>query len=212
MSQAEFHRRYEACRTGEKWELVEGTVYLVSPLRLPHGLHHLELSGLFFLYKAATPGVQAADNTTVILSEHSEPQPDLFLRVAPEAGGRSRNNAESYVVGPPELVVEVAHASRAIDLHAKRRIYQKAGVLEYLVLVIDEGRLVWIDMPQDVERPLDADGLFRSGVFPGLWIDPAAVIACDTNRSIAALQRGLASPEHQAFAAELARKLQQSAG
>jgi hypothetical protein len=50
----------------------------------------------------------------------------------------------------------------------------------------------------------DPDGVFRSRVFPGLWLDPAAVSAGDLDALITAIDRGLASPEHAAFVARLA--------
>src|SRR5438477_6406650 len=77
LTQAEFHRRYEACPDDVKAELVGGIVYMASPLRRPHATHHPELSGAFWLYKGATPGIELLDNATTILDEVSEPQPDL---------------------------------------------------------------------------------------------------------------------------------------
>ena len=56
-----------------------------------------------------------------------------------------------------------------------------------------------------MERVLpDADGLYRSEAFPGLWLDPAALLTGDLEGIIAALGRGLATPEHAAFVARLA--------
>src|SRR5262245_3419587 len=83
LSQPEFHRRYEQYPEDVKFELIGGVVHMASPMRGPHGEHHIELSLVFGLYKAATPGVRAADNITTILGEKSEPQPDLLLRILP---------------------------------------------------------------------------------------------------------------------------------
>src|SRR5208283_1246000 len=110
LTQAEFHRRYEQYPENIKAELIGGIVYMASPLRLPHGEHHLELSGVFWVYKGATPGVRATDNTTAILGDQSEPQPDLTLRLLPEYGGQSISSPEQYMVGGPELVSEIAHS------------------------------------------------------------------------------------------------------
>ena len=52
----------------------------------------------------------------------------------------------------------------------------------------------------------DRDGLYRSKVFPGLWLDPAALLRGDLAGVLATLDRGLASPEHAAFVAKLADK------
>jgi Uma2 family endonuclease len=130
LTQPEFHRRYEAHPGKEKFELIGGIVYLASPLRRPHGHYHEELSFALGLYRRATPGVELLIDATAILGEESEPQPDLALRILPEFGGRSRNTPQQYVEGPPELLTEVAHSTFAIDMHQKKRDYQRAGVRE----------------------------------------------------------------------------------
>jgi hypothetical protein len=48
-----------------------------------------------------------------------------------------------------------------------------------------------------------AEGIYRSEVLPGLWLDPAAVVRGDLARVLQVLQQGLASPEHAAFVARL---------
>lgn len=110
-------RRYEAYPEGVKFELIGGIVYMASALRRSHGRRHAQLSAIFQWYSEETPGAEALDNTTTILAEESEPQPDLALRILGEHGGQSRETADDYVDGPPELVAEVAHSTRAIDLH-----------------------------------------------------------------------------------------------
>ena len=46
-------------------------------------------------YEAATPEVEALDNTTVLLDTDNEPQPDALLRI--ERGGQSKINKDDYV-------------------------------------------------------------------------------------------------------------------
>ncbi len=123
MKQPEFHKRYLACPEGIIFELIGGTVYMASPLRYPHGSYTQLLSGVFVVYAAGTPGVEGADNATVILGEESEPQPDSALRLLPEYGGQSYVDEDEYLVGAPELLSEVAYSSRAIDLNQKRDDY-----------------------------------------------------------------------------------------
>src|SRR5438477_10122490 len=108
LTQAEFHRRYEAYPDNIKAELIGGIVYMASPLRRPHGKQHPVLSCAFCLYEAATPGVELLDNTTIILSDANEVQADLTLRLLPEWGGRSKSSEGDYVEGGPELVAEIA--------------------------------------------------------------------------------------------------------
>jgi Uma2 family endonuclease len=203
LKQPEFHRRYEAYPDDVKFELIGGVVYMASPLRLPHGSYHPELSGVLWVYRSGTPGVQVLDNTTTILGEESEPQPDLALRILPAFGGRSRDTQEQYVAGPPELVAEIAHSSRDIDLNRKRDDYERARVVEYLVLCVAERELHWFHFPSG--RPIrpNREGVWRSRVFPGLWLHGEGLLACDSSRLLDTAQQGLASRPHAAFVERL---------
>jgi Uma2 family endonuclease len=201
LTQSEFHRRYEAMPPAVKAELIGGIVYMPSPQRRPHGRTEYCISAALSTYEIATPGVEGAQQLTTVLSEDSEPQPDLCLRIP--SSGRSTVNADEYVVGPPELVIEVAHASENIDLHEKRQDYRAAGVLEYLVFCIREGRLRSFDLSTDSELQVDGDGVYRSRIFPGLWIDVAAALNWDLPRLVEVVKQGVATPEHAAFAAKL---------
>jgi Uma2 family endonuclease len=198
MTQAEFHRIYEQMPPNFKAELIEGIVYVASPLKRGHGIDHLPLGSLFYLYELNTPGVESGDNTTILLGEEGEPQPDLYLRILSEYGGQSRTTPDDYVEGAPELVAEIAHSRRAIDLHAKRRDYTRYGVREYLVLCVRERQLRWFDLRADQELAADSDGIIRVRCFPGLWIEVEALLARDP-RMVAVLQQGLATAEHAAF-------------
>src|SRR5437773_3000291 len=166
MKQPEFHRRYQAYAEDAKFELVGGTVYMASPLRRAHGLYHPVFSGVLWLYHAATPGVEVLDNTTTILGEESEPQPDLELRILSQYGGQSRETADDYVEGPPELMSEIAYSTRAIDMHQKRDDYEQAGVLEYVVLCVEEQKLYWWHFPSGRMIRPNPQGISRSRVFP----------------------------------------------
>lgn len=205
MTQAEFHELYEQTPQGFKAELIGGRVYVASPLRIAHGRHHLLLGSLLSAYEAATPGVEACDNTTVLLGDDAEPQPDVLLRILPEFGGQSQNN-DGYVAGAPEFVVEVALSSYAIDLHDKKHLYARYGVREYLVHCVKERQLRWFDLAAGVEKSADAAGLCRAATFPGLWIDGPALLEHNYGRLMATLQSGLASAEHAAFVGELAAR------
>src|SRR5437762_267488 len=97
MTRAEFHRIYEQMPENFRAELIGGIVYVASPLKRRHGKDHMRLGSLFDAYQSHTPGVDAADNATVILGADDEPQPDLYLRILPEYGGQSRNTADDYI-------------------------------------------------------------------------------------------------------------------
>jgi len=205
MTQPEFHRVYERMPEDVKAELIEGVVYMASPRGREHGRLHVHLGTVLTLYAGSTPGVEVTDNATVILSEADEPQPDLSLRVLPEFGGQTRTQ-DIYIGGAPELMVEVAYSSRAIDLHAKWRAYARHGGIEYLVADLEGERLHWIDLRADQDLAADADGVCRIRTFPGLWIDGPALFAYDVARLTAPLNAGLATPEHAAFVAALAAR------
>ncbi len=153
------------------------------------------------MYRAATPGVLVGDNATLRVDEENEPQPDAMMRLEPTLGGRSWIDAEDYVNGAPELIVEIAASSAAIDLHQKRQLYQRIGVPEYLAVQMYEQRVDWFVLREGKYEPLEADeaGVLRSTVFPGLWLDPQALLAGDLAKVLQVLQEGLAAPEHAQF-------------
>src|SRR5262252_874759 len=180
LSREEFERRYNAMPECKKAELVEGVVYMPSPVSTSrHGEPHAMLMTWLGHYVAATPGVRCADNATVRLDLDNEPQPDGLLRRLPEHGGRAHLSAEGYVEGPPELVVEVAASSASYDLHDKLRAYRRNGVPEYLVWRTDDAAVDWFVLRAGVyERlPAGADGVLRSPLFAGLWLDVPALLA-----------------------------------
>lgn len=217
MDQRTFHERYLRTPPDFRAELVEGIVYVMSPLRIKHGRPDHRFSGVLFAYCAATPGTEGQNNTTTIMGERTEPQPDSALVILEEYGGQTRDGdgEDDYTHGAPELVIEVALSSRSIDLHAKFRDYERAGVREYVVHDVSARAIHWFasEGGRFAPLPADADGLFRSRVFPGLWLDPAAFLANDKPALLAAMGRGLASPEHAEFVVELGRrKAQHEAG
>jgi Uma2 family endonuclease len=210
MSREEFHRIYVQMPEDFKAELVGGIVYVASPLRIPHATSHPFLSALLLAYAVRTPGVQVGDNATVLLGDEGEPQPDLFLRILPGFGGQSRTTEDEYVEGAPEFVIEIAHSSRALDLHAKKDDYAKHGVLEYVVWSLADFRLDWFDLAGNRTLSAETDGVLRIHSFPGLWIDAFALGAQQYDRMMATLQQGLATPEHAEFVERLGRAKKQS--
>ncbi len=200
-----FHERYEAMPEGTRAELIGGIVFMPLPLKRPHGRHHGHTMHWLVEYENATPGTEAFDNTTAILDEEAEPQPDGCLLITAPGHGQTREEDE-YTIGAPELMAEVASSSVAIDLHLKRDDYERTGVREYVVVVLRQQRVVWFVRCDGrfQEMQPGSDGIFRSEVFPGLWLDPAALLRNDGPRVTEVLCQGLASPEHSAFVAWLA--------
>src|SRR5947209_7102448 len=88
LTRDEFERRYAAMPEVKKAELIEGIVYMPSPVRLEgHGKQDSHLTTVLGLYRFATPGVECAANTTVRLDLANEPQPDGLLFIEPACGG-----------------------------------------------------------------------------------------------------------------------------
>jgi Uma2 family endonuclease len=201
LSPDEFERRYERLPRLKKAELIEGTVFMPSPIPAQrHGEPHSHLAGWLVVYASETPGVRCFDNCSVRLDLDNEPQPDLVLLKLPARGGQARISADDYIEGAPELVVEIVGSSRAYDLHQKKGAYRRNGVREYLAWITGEQRLVWWELRDGEyqELAVAADALLKSGVFPGLWLDAAALLRGDMKTVLAVLRRGLDSPEHQA--------------
>jgi Uma2 family endonuclease len=206
LDQPTFHALYLAMPPGTRAELIEGVVYMPSPVGRAHGKAELPVLVWLDYYAAKTQGVEALGNVTTILGQKSEPQPDGLLRILPECGGRSWDE-RGYVHGAPELVVEVAKATRYVDLGPKLSEYERAGDLEYIVHAIDPDEIHWFGQENGVlvERFVGVDGLFRSAVFPGLWLDQQALLDGDRSRLRAAIDLGCGRPEHAAFVARLAK-------
>ena len=176
---------------------------MASPARWRHGTYNFELAAVLGLYKSATSGVEGGSDATTILGEESEPQPDQALRLLPEYGGRSRLNEGEYVQGPPEWLGEIAYSRKDIDLGVKRLDYERAGVVEYMVVCVAEQELHWFHFPSgNIIKP-DRQGIYRSRVFPGLWIDGPALLACNSKQLAKVLRQGLASPGHARFVKRL---------
>lgn len=206
LSRAEFERRYDARPDIRKAELIEGVVHMPSPARYrKHGRPTSLVNYWLGDYEVATQGVEIADNCSVRLDFDNEPQPDCFLRIVTEHGGQSRTSTDDFVEGAPELIAEVAASSASYDLHSKMNVYRRNGVREYLVVLTEEQQVRWFVLHEGrfVEIQPDAGGIFRSEVFPGLWLDAPALLAGNLVQVKAVLQQGVSSPEHAAFVQKL---------
>jgi len=187
-------------------ELLGGIVFEPSPVSYAHGQSDGDLTWLLREYAGATPGTGVAHNVTVMLSDDDEVQPDLILRIDRKFGGMSRETREHYIVGPPELVAEIAYSSRAIDLHFKKERYALAGVIEYVVVCLCPKVIHWFDLRNGKSVEADKKGVFRSTVFPGLWVARSGLLDPDFELMKSTLKRGLRSAQHKLFVEELAKR------
>jgi hypothetical protein len=208
LTRAEFERRYDAMPGLTKAELIEGVVYMPSPVSVDHDGPHFDLITWLGTYRAATPGVRGGDNGSLRLELDNMPQPDAYLMIFPTHGGQASIGADRYVAGGPELIAEVAASSASYDLHVKLDAYRQNEVREYVVWRVLDQAIDWFALREGSYEPqfVDEAGLYKSEVFPGLWLDPAALVRGDLAKVLQTLQQGLASPEHAAFVALLQAK------
>jgi hypothetical protein len=209
----EFERRYAAMPPEIRAELIEGVVYMASPVRhTVHSRPQAALLGWLTLYWYNTPGVDAGDNATVRLDGRNQPQPDGLLFIRPDYGGRVRLSAEGCIEGAPELAAEVSASTVSIDLNAKMDAYRRNGVREYVVWRVEDGQVDWFALRDGRYERLaaDAEGVVRSEVFPGLWLPPVAMAALDLPAVQRVARAGVESPEHAAFVESLARRKTQA--
>jgi Putative restriction endonuclease len=205
----EFERRYYAMPDLKKAELINGVVYMPPPVSFDdHSGPHFNVIGWLSLYCMATPDVRGGDNGTLRLPLNNRPQPDAFLIVDPSCGGQVQI-VNGYIVGGPELVAEVAATSVNYDLTDKLEVYLRNNVREYVVWRVFDEDIDWFVLRRgQYERlALSPEGIFKSEVLPGLWLDPAALIRGEMARVAQVAQQGIASPAH----AEFVGRLQQAA-
>jgi Uma2 family endonuclease len=177
----EFLRRFERMPDVKKAELIEGVVCIGSPVSVKHAEADSLIQLWLGAYAARNKQVRVAANVTVQLDPENTVQPDALLRLLPEHGGECRPGEKGYLRGAPELIVEIAASSASVDLHDKRRAYERNGVKEYLVWRVLDGQLDWFRLEGDeyVKLAPDADGVIRSSVFTGLNLSVEAVLAGD---------------------------------
>ena len=205
LSREEFLRRWEALPNLKRAELLEGVVYLPSPVSRTHGSHEGLVALWLSYYAGFTPGCEAGSNATWLMLEDA-PQPDGFLCILPEYGGQS-GLERGFGKGAPELAAEVSQSSGSYDLGPKLRLYRAAGVQEYITVLLAESQVIWrrlVSGAYHTER--GSDGLLRSVLFPGLWLDPDALLNKDVPRITEVLNQGLQSPEHHEFTQALAKR------
>jgi Uma2 family endonuclease len=190
LTREEFHRRYSACPDIKKAELVEGVVYVASPIRFDrHAQKHFLVVTWLGTYVALTPGVEpGGDNGTIFLDDGNEVQPDAFLW-RPEPGG-PRLTDDGYIEGAPQLIVEVSASSVSYDLHDKLEAYRRNRVREYVVWRTLDAAIDWFRLRDGayVRIEPDADGVIESEQFPGLRLHVPSMLAGDLAAVLARLR------------------------
>ncbi|MFN3927807.1 MAG: Uma2 family endonuclease [Pseudanabaenaceae cyanobacterium] len=201
LTRDEFERRYGQCSHIKKAELINGVVFVASPVRVQHAQPHGQIMTWLGNYAVACTFVMLCDNVTVRLDGQNEVQPDALLRLDQSVGGRSQITPDNYIEGPPELIVEIASSSASYDLHDKKEVYCRCGVKEYLVWVVGENSFYWYQLVNQtyVQQLPCEEGILRSREFAGLWLNLPALLKGVMQPVMFTLQTRLGSPEYQKF-------------
>ena len=208
LDQKTFHARYEAMPPDFRTELIGGIVFLSGGNTALHGRCGMRLACWLSDYADATPGTEGLIGCTHILGPQSELEPDGCLLILPECGGQIWDDEGEYLNGASEWIGEISDGTESIDLNRKKLDYEEAGVREYMVAALRTQKVFWFVRRRGKFKEMQAgsDGIYRSEIFPGLWLDAAAFLKPDAKRVLSVLSQGLASPEHAAFVAKLAAK------
>ncbi len=206
LSWEEFELRWQAMPRLKFAELIGGKVYMPSPLSVFHGGTNAEVVGWLAAYAGHTPGTLIIDQATCRMFEDA-PQPDAALFIREEYGGQSRIQG-LYLTGVPELTIETCLSSAVYDLHEKKDLYEAAGVLEYVAVLLHEREIRWHRLEGGGYRlhPPGDGGVFRSTVFPGLWLNAPALLGRELPKLLATVEQGIASPEHAEFVKKMAAR------
>ncbi len=190
LTRDQFERIYHLHPEIKKAELIEGVVFVASPVYLPHSYFHGRITTWAGVYEGLTPIVMFADNLSVRLDLDNEVQPDVALWYI---DGQATAPENTYLEGAPDLVIEVAASTAQYDLHSKKNVYRRrTGVREYVVLIVNEKRTEWsVAQEGKFVEVVPENDVYKSQVFPGLWFDSAAFWREDTKQLLAVLQQGM---------------------
>ncbi len=187
MAREEFHRLYAFRPELHRIELVEGVVYMPSPIKV-EGYADAQALLMEWLaaYTLGLPGLRHTGPGTVLLDDQNEPEPDAMLF-------RMRDDRfhDGYLKGAPELVVEIANTSASRDLHQKKAAYERNGVGEYIVWRVAEGAIDWfrLEGASYVLVLPDSNGLIESVQFEGLRLSVQGALSMDRAAVVGGVQR-----------------------
>ena len=128
---AEYHKMIEAGILGEDehLELLEGEIVQISPQDKPHARALTKLTRWFVRSLGDEYAVRPQLPLTLA---DSEPEPDLAVVRAEEDAAAERHPRTAL------LVIEVADSSVRRDLEVKARIYARAGIPEYWLVLVKQ--------------------------------------------------------------------------
>ncbi len=171
---AEYHKMIEAgiLGEGEHVELLEGEIVQMSPQEKPHARAIGKLNR--WLTRALGEEYVVRPQLPLTLAE-SEPEPDLAVVRADEEATAQRHPRTAI------LVIEVADSSARHDLEVKARIYARAGIPEYWLVLVKQRTVEVLRDPDPTTGTYraafsqSADASMTPAGLPGLVIRVAAL-------------------------------------
>lgn len=153
-------------------ELIEGEIFEMSPLFLPHGSILAELTAsVVIALRERVPALSALTPVSLRSDDHSLPEADLLVV---ELNGTEGDLATPDIV---RLVLEVSASSLRHDLGRKLRLYARTGVPEYWVADVKGRRILRFHSPSGEAFAEQAEFAFgdmiASATIPGLLVDTA---------------------------------------
>jgi Uma2 family endonuclease len=209
LTRGEFERRYDAMPEIKKAELIEGMVYMSSPVRYKsHGKPHGQIMTWLGVYVANTFGIDLSDNATLRLDPDNDPQPDAILRIEENCGGKSYISDDDYLEGVPELIVEIAASTASYDLNEKMTVYRRNGIQEYVVWRVYDKEIDWFVLQDEryVRLKPNKQGVIESKLFAGLRLNVKAMLEDNLAKVLSDLQEGINSKAHAVFVKKLKSK------
>lgn len=134
---SEYHRMAEAGILGEDdpVELIDGQIYVMSPIGSQHAACVDRLARLFFT-AVGTDEARVRIQNPILIDPSSEPEPDVAL-VEPKEAYAARHPRPDEVM----LLVEVSGATLAFDRKEKLPLYAQAGIPEVWIVALDEDQI-----------------------------------------------------------------------
>lgn len=117
----------------ERWEVIDGVAYNMTPS--PTTRHQRIVGNIFRILGnnlAGTPCVTFVAPLDVIFDEYNFVQPDVFVVC-------DKEKIKDRIYGAPHLIIEVLSPSTSLkDKREKKRLYEKFGVREYIIVHPEE--------------------------------------------------------------------------
>ena len=133
-----YHRMVDVgiLNSDDRVELLDGEILMMSPIGPEQGEFISRLNDFFVTH--LPDDFQCRVQLPIVVSDHSEPEPDLAVVRRHNIGYRSEHPSAADIV----LLIEVASTSLGFDLGTKLRLYAGSQIAEYWVVDVDREVLV----------------------------------------------------------------------